>query len=48
MEERKPVQTSDMQPGTYRWFSLLGPKESLMSLWRWMARWGILMIGRGT
>lgn len=31
---------------THRWFSLLGPNESLMSLCRWMARWGILKIGR--
>lgn len=33
---------------TDRWFSLLGPNESLMSLCRWMARWGILRRGRGT
>lgn len=32
----------------HRWFSLFGPKESLMSLCRWMARWGILSRGRGT
>lgn len=33
---------------TDRWFSLFGPNESLMSLCRWMARWGILRRGRGT
>lgn len=32
---------------TDRWFSLLGPNESLMSLCRWMAKWGILSIGLG-
>lgn len=33
---------------TDRWFSLLGPKESLMSRCRWMARWGILSRGLET
>ena len=43
-----PSWSSSWSSTTHRWFSLLGPKESLMSLCRWMARWGILRRGLGT